>query len=90
MSKKEIRRAIKIEFENGQSSYIEIDKVSEINLSNTKEFVYLDKNVNGKWRLAFTKGMIPEFTRVKSLNIIRDDDVKSLISAHLRDNITNN
>ena len=84
MKKNEPRRAIKVTFEDGQSSYIEIAKVVEIHLTNGKEFVYLDKKLNGSWMLTYTKGMIPKDTRVKTLEIIREDPMQPLTSAHLR------
>ena len=85
MAKKtEPRRAIKITFQNGETSYIEIVRAVEIALTNGKEFVYLDKKVNGNWMLTYTKGMIPEDTKVETIEIIREDSDQSLTSAHLR------
>ena len=49
---------------------IEIDKVSEINLSNTdREFFYLEKK-DGTWILNYTKSKIPDVKELLGFEII--------------------
>lgn len=61
------RRAIAIE---GTDKVLEISKAASPRT--TKEFIHLDKLPDGTWRLLYSPGTIPDFTKVQALRIIRE------------------
>jgi len=66
--KKNNKRYLKL---NGLDREVELSKVSEINISDDKEFIYLDKLNNGTWRLCYTAQTIPDIKLLESLEIVR-------------------
>ena len=63
------RRAIEIE---GTDMVLELSKV--VSVKTDKEMMHLDKLSDGTWRLIYNGKMIPDFSKVKGLKIIREDD----------------
>jgi len=77
------RRAL---FLKGLGKYIEIDKVTEVTVpSQDKEFIYIEKRRDGKWLLAYTTDTIPDIGRLEALEIVRDDDWKTIKPKHTGD-----
>lgn len=70
--KNNIRRYLKL---NGLNKKLELKKVSEINLQNGNEFIYIEKMKSGDWRLAYTSKTVPDITKLQSIEIIRDNNV---------------
>lgn len=67
------RRAIEIEFEDGSTKELEIKKAASLNLSKENEGrIYLEQMKDGNWRLVYDEKTIPDFTKVKRFNIIRE------------------
>jgi hypothetical protein len=63
-----MRRAIKIE---GTGEELELSKATAVRT--TKRMIHLDELPDGTWRLIYNGNMIPDFTKVESLRIIRED-----------------
>ncbi len=66
--KKEPKRFIKLE---GIDKILDITKGTMIK-SVGKEFIYLDKLIDGTWRLCWTEDTIPDMAKIKSFNFIRE------------------
>ena len=62
------RRAIEIE---GLDITLELSKATAVRTKN--KMIHLDELPDGTWRLIWNGDMIPDFTKVKALKIIRDD-----------------
>jgi len=62
------RRAIEIE---GTDTVLELSKVTAVRTN--KNMIHLDQLDDGTWRLIYNSEMIPDFTKVKGLKIIRED-----------------
>jgi hypothetical protein len=71
MKKNEPRRFVKLE---GLDTTLELTKVVQINKVQ-KRFIYLEEMDNGTWRLTYTENVIPDITKLQSMNIIRLDGV---------------
>ena len=65
--KKFIKRIIKL---IGTDIELTISKVTAVRTQ--KKMIHLDELPDGTWRLIYNEIHIPDFTKVKSLNIIRD------------------
>lgn len=63
-----MRRAIEIE---GTEHVLELSKATAVRTS--KRMIHLDELSDGTWRLIYNGEMIPDFTKVKSLKVIRED-----------------
>jgi len=63
------RRAIEIE---GTEQILELSKVTGVRTD--KNMIHLDQLSDGTWRLIYNSKMIPDFSEVLSLTIIREDD----------------
>ena len=63
------RRAIEIE---GTDVVLELSKATAIKTN--KNMIHLDQLDDGTWRLIYNGNLIPDFSEVKSLKIIREDD----------------
>jgi hypothetical protein len=63
-----MKRAVKI---NGLDMELVLSKVTSVKTEN--EMIHLDKMRDGTWRLIYNENMIPDFTKVKSLEIVRED-----------------
>lgn len=77
MKEQKIKRAFKIGFSTATPDIeIELGKVQEIILEQKKkEFIYLEKMKDGKWRLSFTKYTFPEdISKISSIKLIRDQE----------------
>jgi len=64
-----MRRAIKIE---GTDTVLEISKATSV--FTHKPMIHLDKLSDGTWRLIYNENLIPDFSKVKALKIIREGD----------------
>ena len=62
------RRAIEIE---GTDVVLELSKATAIKTN--KNMIHLDQLDDGTWRLIYNGNLIPDFSEVKSLKIIRED-----------------
>lgn len=55
-----------------------MDKVLELSkataIKDKKRMIHLDELEDGTWRLIFSKDLIEDFTKIKSLKIIREDE----------------
>ena len=66
-----MKRAILIE---GIGKELELSGATVIKLKKTdKEFIYLDKMKDGRWKLVYTEKTIPKIEEVTGLKIIRED-----------------
>lgn len=64
------RRFIRI---NGLDKTIEITKANMIKSERDKSFLYLESLKDGTFRLTYTENLIPDFSKVESLEIIRHE-----------------
>lgn len=62
------RRAIELE---GTGIVLEVSKAAAVKTN--KKMIHLDELPDGTWRLIYNGEMIPDFTKIKSLKIIRED-----------------
>lgn len=60
-----------VQFE-GIDKSLEIAKASKIKGSD-KEFLYLEKMKNGKWRVTWTDTMFDELSDITCVNFVRED-----------------
>jgi hypothetical protein len=63
-----VKRSILIE---GLGKELVLSKVTSVRTE--KEMIHLDKLSDGTWRLIYNTNLIPDFSKVKSLKIIRED-----------------
>ena len=72
--KEGIKRAIEIEFNDGQTKELEIGKAVAMKgqTEHTNGQIYLEQMKDGKWRLLYTEDVIEDFTQVKGFNVIRE------------------
>ena len=69
MAKTKIKRHIHFE---GTDKTIEIGKAVCLDLAD-KEFLYLEKMKDGKWRITWTKSLFDDLSEVDALKIIREE-----------------
>lgn len=65
-----MKRAIKIEGVSEEE--LVISKVAKVKLQNDS-FIHLDQLKDGTWRLLYTENLIPDFTKVQALTVVRED-----------------
>jgi len=63
------RRAIEIE---GTDLVLELSKATAIKGTQGK-MIHLDQLKDGTWRLIYNEDLIPDFTKVKSFKMIREE-----------------
>lgn len=68
LSGDEMRRAIRIE---GLDVELELSKATAVRTD--KQMIHLDQLQDGTWRLIYNSSLIPDFTKVESLRVIRED-----------------
>jgi len=61
------RRAIAID---GTDIMLELSKATAV--KTTKQMIHLDQLNDGTWRLIYNSDLIPDFTKVQALRIIRE------------------
>lgn len=66
--KDNVRRAVAIE---GTDLVLELSKATAV--KTTTRMIHLDELPDGTWRLIWNGNMIPDFTKVQALKIIRED-----------------
>ncbi len=64
-----MKRSIKIE---GTDIELELSRATAVRTD--KNMIHLDELPDGTWRLIFNSNMIPDFSVIKGLTIIREDD----------------
>jgi len=69
--KKNPKRAIDIVFKDGTRKTLQLVKATSVNTSS--EMLHLDQLGNGGWRLIWNENLIPDFTKVDRLEIIREE-----------------
>lgn len=62
-----MRRAIKL---TGTDLVLELSKVTAIKTD--KKMIHLDELPDGTWRLIYNGNMIPDFTKIEVMEIIRE------------------
>lgn len=70
MKKSKTQRIIRI---SGLDIELNLSKAAAIK-SGDKQMIHLDKLPDGSWRLIYSKDLIQDFSKVKSLDIIRIDE----------------
>lgn len=63
-----MRRAISLD---GLDQVLELSKATAVKTD--KQMIHLDQLPNGTWRLIYNGNMIPDFTKLTALTIIRED-----------------
>lgn len=63
-----MRRAISLD---GLDQILELSKATAVKTD--KQMIHLDQLPNGTWRLIYNGNMIPDFTKLTALTIIRED-----------------
>ena len=72
---KGIKRTIEIENLDGTTKELEIGKAVALKGnpgSAVAGKIYLEQMKDGKWRLCYSEDVIPDFTKVKGFNVIRE------------------
>lgn len=64
----QVRRAIAVD---GTNLVLELSKATAIRTS--KQMIHLDQLSDGTWRLIYNSTLIPDFTKVQALRIVRED-----------------
>jgi hypothetical protein len=69
---KQPNRSIVIQHNNGQPDVeLQLGKAVNVLNSGDKEFIYLEKMDDGKWRLTFSS-MFENFSSIEQLKIVRE------------------
>jgi hypothetical protein len=63
------KRSIKLD---GTDIVLELSKATAVRTD--KNMIHLDELADGTWRLIYNGNMIPDFSMIKSLTIVREDD----------------
>jgi len=63
------RRAIEL---TGTDIILELSKATAVKTNNN--MIHLDELDDGTWRLIYNGNLIPDFSKIKALTIIRQDD----------------
>jgi len=66
-----MKRVIRINFSDGTYKELNLSKATSVKTKN--EMLYLDKLNDGSWRLIWNEQLIEDFSKVKNLEIIRED-----------------
>ena len=65
------RRAIRIKTSDGTDKVLELSKATAVRTP--KRMIHLDELPDGTWRLIYNGDMLPDFTLVQALEIVRED-----------------
>jgi hypothetical protein len=65
------RRALKVNLDDGTSIDIELGK--HVQLRTSRPAIYIEPLNDGKFRLAYDVSLIPDFCKVTSIDVIRED-----------------
>jgi len=63
-----MKRSIILE---GLGTELELSKVTAVDID--KQVIYLEQMKDGKWRLTYTKSLIPDITQLEGLRLKRED-----------------
>jgi len=66
-----MRRYIRICFEDG--NYVDLEIAKAASIKTKKQMINLEKMEDGNWRLIYSQDTIPDFSKVKSFEVIRED-----------------
>lgn len=58
---------------NDEQPPIELELGRAASIKSEKEFIYFEKMTDGKWRLTFSESVINDFSKIKNIEIIRED-----------------
>jgi hypothetical protein len=59
----------------GPDKELPITRATKLNIREpNKQFIHLDQMKDGTWRLCWTAGIVEEWSEVKALLMIREDD----------------
>lgn len=67
---------------NGTDHQLVVSKATAVNLS--KNMIHLDQLDDGTWRLIYNSNMIPDFSLIQSIDIIRDEE-SQIIPSRIED-----
>ena len=66
------RRAIRINYLDGTFMDLELTKAASVKTK--QSMINIDKMNDGNWRLIYDEALIPDFTKVSNLEIIRGEN----------------
>lgn len=66
-----MRRAIKLNFNDGTSKELELSKATLVKTK--KEMLSLDMLDDGTWRLIWSENLIADFTKLVNMEVVRED-----------------
>lgn len=69
----EPKRSIRINFKDGSFKDLVLSKATSVKTQN--QMIYLDKLQDDSWRLIWNETLIPDFTQVVNLEVIRKDPI---------------
>ena len=72
MAKKlDARRSVRINFNDGTDP-VDLELVAAAAIKTEQQCIHIDQMKDGKFRLIYNSNLIPDFTKVKDLEIIRE------------------
>jgi hypothetical protein len=66
-----MKRIIRINFQDGSHKDLELSNATSVRTKN--EMLYLDKLPDESWRMIWNESLIPDFSTISNLEIIRED-----------------
>jgi hypothetical protein len=67
-----VKRAIKVVFNDGTEP-IELVLSKAASIDSPQQMINLDKLKDGTWRLIYNENLIPDFSKVKGFEVVRED-----------------
>ena len=64
------KRSIRINYKDGSFQDLELSRAASVKTS--QSMINIDRMKDGTWRLIYDDNLIPDFTQVVNLEIIRD------------------
>ena len=68
MKKDKVKRKVVLE---GIGTELELGRVTAVHMK--KQAIYLEQMPDGKWRLTYSTGTIPEISELEALRIVRNN-----------------
>ena len=66
-----MKRMIRINLKDG--SFVDLELSRAVSVKTQNEMLNLEKLPNGTWRMIWNESLIPDFTQVVNLEVIRED-----------------
>lgn len=66
-----MKRALKLNFEDGTSKELPILKATSVKTVN--QMLHLDNIGEGAWRLIWNEALIPDFSKLTTIEVVRED-----------------